>query len=225
MGGSPLNDTVEHQRAARADLVAALRHEILGPAGGEDEVLTSRERPLLRYLVGRLAPAGTSVAADEDDSASDAGSAEDDADTGYAPPVTMAMNPSSVGLSFITEAGVKTLEITLRWGRYEPEQRQETDAEGNVRNQKVFCRKQRHQVIELDLTVARHEPRILESGVRAEFLVRSRPDGRTAVSVFLVNRTESHNPQWPDTATRLEAIAIGNKKTAPLARPKRLGEC
>ena len=69
------------------------------------EELSSRERPTLRYLMGRLAPAGTVVAAEDDEGSADVGGDDDDADTGYASPITMAMNPSSIGLSFIVELG------------------------------------------------------------------------------------------------------------------------
>jgi hypothetical protein len=196
--GSQVSDLIERQRGVRADLVDSLCGEILGPAGGENEELSGRERPLLRYLVGRLAPAGTSVAADEDDGAADTAGGDDDADTGYASPVTMAMNPSSVGLSFLIEPEVTRLEVTLRWGRYEAGEREEKDDDGTVRKQKVYRRSQRQYVVELDLEQATLEPVTLESGVRAEFLARRRSGGRTAASVFLVNRIESRNPQWPD---------------------------
>jgi len=192
-----VNDLTRRQRDARTDLTEAFRSELLGPAGGEDEELTSRERPALRYLIGRLAPAGTAVAAEEDEGAADAGADDDDADTGYASPIMMAMNPSSIGLSFLIEPGVDRLEVTLRWGRYEPEDREEEGRDGKLRKHKVHCRNQHEHVVQLDLSTS-PLPIALEPGVRAEFLVRRRPDGRTAASAFLVNRIESRSPERPE---------------------------
>src|SRR5690349_6879915 len=112
-------DLARRQNSCRGDLFESLRDELLGPAGGEGEELVGRDRPTLRYLVGRLAPANTLVAAEEDEGTADAGSSDDDADTGYASPITMAMNPSSIGITFLTDVHVSELNVTLRWGQYE----------------------------------------------------------------------------------------------------------
>jgi hypothetical protein len=192
-----VHDLTGRQRDARADLADALRAELLGPAGGTDEELTIRERPTLRYLVGRLAPAGTAVAAEEDEGNADAGADDESADTGYASPITMAMNPSSIGISFLTEPGVDRLEVTLRWGHYETEERAEEGRADKSGKQKVYRRHEQHHVVELDLA-SPAAPVTLQPGVRAEFLLRRRPDGRTASSVFLVNRIESRSPERPD---------------------------
>ena len=192
-----MDDLTERQREARMDLAHALRSELLGPAGGENEELTSRERPTLRYLIGRLAPANTAVPAEEDEGAADVGGDDDDADTGYASPITMAMNPSSIGLSFVTEPGVGQLEVSLRWGRYEPGERDEEGPDGKTRKRKTYRRHQSDHKTSADLSVA-PPPVELEPGVYAEFLVRRASDGRTAASVFLVNRINSRSPQRPD---------------------------
>ena len=113
-----MDDLTERQAATRRELVQALRDDILGPAGGPEEVLTGSERPLTRYLVGRLAPVGTGVDAEEDDDSAGGESEIGDSDAGTASPVTMAMNPSSIGLSFVVDDGVDELEITATWGRY-----------------------------------------------------------------------------------------------------------
>ncbi|HUY48532.1 MAG TPA: DISARM system helicase DrmA [Streptosporangiaceae bacterium] len=192
-----MSDLAQDQRQARTDLAGALRGELLGPAGGEDEELPSRERPTLRYLIGRLAPARTAVSAEEDEGAGEAATDDDDTDSGYASPITMAMNPSSIGLSFLTEPGVEQLELTLRWARYEPDEREETGEDGRTRRHKVYRRQQAHHVVVLQLPVA--PPGVeLEPGIRAEFLVRELDDGRAAVSVFLVNRIEARIPERPE---------------------------
>lgn len=60
---------IEIQRDMRSELVAMLSGELLGPMEGPDEAL--RQRPTGRYLVGRLAPAGTAVSPEEDEGASE----------------------------------------------------------------------------------------------------------------------------------------------------------
>lgn len=192
-----MHDLMQRRRDARADLAEALRSELLGPAGGPGEQLSVRERPTLRYLVGRLAPAGTAVSAEEDEGNSDAGTDDEDSDTGYASPVTMSMNPSSVGISFVVEPRVRVLEVTLAWGRYEPEERQIEDEGGKVTTQKVYQRYQEEHTISVELHPS-PKPTQLSPGVQAEFLVREQHDGRAFASIFLVNRIESRTPERPD---------------------------
>jgi hypothetical protein len=196
--GSPSGSLTQRQRHDRADLELVLRRELLGPADSDTEELSSRERPTLRYLLGRLAPAGTAIPADEDEGAADAGGADDeDSDTGYASPIAMSMNPSSIGLSVVTEPSVKQLEITMRWGRYHLEERDREGADGRVQKERLYCRQPNERTITLDLN-GPQEPFELDVGVFAEFLVRAYTDGRSAVSVFLVNRIDANDPGRPD---------------------------
>jgi hypothetical protein len=218
-----MNDLTGTQRRARTDLADALCSELLGPAGGEDEELPTRERPTLRYLLGRLAPARTAVPPEEDEGTAEAGSDDDDADTGYASPMTMAMNPSSIGVSFLTEPGVERLEITLRWGRYEPGEREETGEDGRTRKNRIYQRRQQHHVHTLQVADG-PKPATLEPGVLAEFLIRRQGDGRAAVSVFLVNRIEARNPERPDDDEWLfqPQISIRAADQRPAFSPRRL---
>jgi hypothetical protein len=73
---------IDRQKQSRDDLVTMLGRELLGPYDGPDEA--SDTRPTLRYLLGRLAPAGTAVSPEEDEGAADAGAGDDDADIAYA---------------------------------------------------------------------------------------------------------------------------------------------
>ena len=76
----------------RGDLVETLSRELLGPFDGPGEVL--RQRPTGRYLLGRLAPAGTAVSPEEDEGAADSGTGDDASDTGYASPESLAPPPA-----------------------------------------------------------------------------------------------------------------------------------
>lgn len=203
--------------AARSDLVDALRSELIGPAAGEAEELT--QRPTSRYLLGRLAPPDTKVDPDEDDGSGEAGSDGDDADAGHASPITMAMNPSSIGVSFVVAPHCGPLTVTARWGYYEKVQRIETSdgtdltsmdagelpdgeevvvedgdgarGQGRTRKRTYHVRTQQHHEVTFDPEADRQEPvDVSGDGVCVEFLVRRRPEGGSAVSVFLVNRRE-----------------------------------
>jgi hypothetical protein len=83
---------------ARARLIEALRYELLGPSDPEELLY---ESPVTRYLTGLLAPFGTGVLPSErDDSWSAEGGDEDAGAPEGAPPISQAMSPSSIGLSF-----------------------------------------------------------------------------------------------------------------------------
>ena len=106
-----------------------LSYELLGPEA-PDEVLT--ESPLTRYLTGMLAPFGTGVAVEEQDEAL---TAEDgDEELGApdpAPPLSQAITPSSIGLSFLLPEDVAAVEVAPEWGEYSPETVQPEDAAQN----------------------------------------------------------------------------------------------
>ena len=173
------------QRSMRDDLVAILDRELLGPFDGPEETL--HQRPTLRYLVGRLAPAGTEVGPEEDEGGAGAGSGGDDSETGFASPISMAMNPSSIGLSFTVGPSVRDVEISAEWGTYLEEK-----AHKWVRAQHTVTRT-------VTVTDSGDSACELSNGVHLQWLRRVLPDGeRCAVSVFLVNRNRSENPRRPD---------------------------
>ncbi len=102
--------------AARQRLVDALRFELLGPEAPEEELA---ESPITRYLTGMLAPFGTEVPPTEQDESLAIGDGEEDAGTaGVAPPLSQAMSPSSIGLSFLLPGGIFELSVTAKWGDY-----------------------------------------------------------------------------------------------------------
>lgn len=214
-------NTVDRRRAARDDLRDALRNELLGPAGGPDEVLPGRDRPTQRYLIGRLAPAGTAVSAEEDDGAADAGGDADDADSGSASPINMAMNPSSIGLSFVIGGG-DHITATADWGSY----RSETTEE--IRGEKVVSVQSWHRTAhncsyELPLAEGNGATE-LEPGVTFEWLISRRPDGRRAVSLFLVNRIVSGEPERPPDDEWLfqPLLSVRAPSGAPVFVPREL---
>ena len=117
----------------RADLVARITADLLGPLDGEEEVIrgyqmrdgrwSSPGRVRDRYLVGMLAPKGTIAVDPERDD--DVGPEEGDeagsggVQDGRSPRLVLAQ--SSMGLSVVVDASVGGLVARCRWGQYRRE--------------------------------------------------------------------------------------------------------
>jgi len=129
--------------SARAGLVEVLKRELIGPAEGDTEVLTTP--PDDRYLLGRIAPTRLTGAADDLEAAASTGapvtgveeettnaSAEEDPgeDTDDEPVRRGLMIPASMGLRFQVPADPAELEsitVHVSWGTYESTGRDDAD--------------------------------------------------------------------------------------------------
>ena len=186
---------LENQRGIRGDLIQTLTRELLGPFDGPEEVLN--QRPTSRYLLGRLAPAGTEVAPEEDEGSADAGAGGDDYEAGYISPISMAMNPSSIGLSFTVDSSITAVVVTATWGTYSESKRRSSGTEGTRREYSEWVRREHSFTCEIDTTQPGRKE--LESEVEIQWLCRQLPDGkRRTVSVFLVNRKIAASSRRPD---------------------------
>nr|WP_315200809.1 DISARM system helicase DrmA [Actinomyces oris] len=121
--------------SARAGLVEVLKRELIGPAEGDTEILTTP--PDDRYLLGRIAPTRLTGAADDLEAAASTGApvtgveeemtnatAEEDPgqDADDEPVRRGLMIPASMGLRFQVPADPAELEsitIHVSWGTYE----------------------------------------------------------------------------------------------------------
>ncbi len=108
-------------RQIREKLQHYLEADLLGPAGGEDEELSRRERlPTDRYILGLLAPRGTQLPAGEDDDFGVA--AGEDEDTNDAPSANQDAPkwaiPSSIGITLSVDCAVASIAVTASWGKY-----------------------------------------------------------------------------------------------------------
>jgi hypothetical protein len=93
-------------------------HDLLGPAGGQDEEFDQREDHVYgRYLVGLLAPKAVKIQREElDELGTDE---QDDAESGKSDKATLPAGtffPNSFGLSFVIETGAKAFLIRTNWG-------------------------------------------------------------------------------------------------------------
>ena len=130
--------------SARAGIVEVLKRELIGPAEGDTEVLTTP--PDDRYLLGRIAPTRLTGAADDLEAAVSTGApvagveeettnatAEEDPgeDTDDEPVRRGLMIPASMGLRFQVPADPTELEsitVHVSWGAYESTGRDDTDS-------------------------------------------------------------------------------------------------
>lgn len=214
---------IESQRDMRGDLVRTLSRELLGPFDGPDEALP--QRPTSRYVLGRLAPAGTQVSPEEDEGAADAATEDDNLDTGYASPISMAMNPSSIGVSFTVGPEVGEVEVTAEWGRYVKESRETERNDGSRGESTVWARSQHTEVF--GVAVGDSGIQDLAGDVQVQWLCRTLPDGRRrAVSVFLVNRASPMNSGKPDDSEWLfqPGLSVRHHDNAAVFEARALGD-
>lgn len=103
-----------------------IRRDLLGPAGGEHEIVTEQSIRN-RYLLGMLAP----LKVTEEEEAELADDSEDNPEEGTAEPSTpvkRGTTPSTFGLSFCLDMAETEFEAEARWGQY----LREPDAEGKT---------------------------------------------------------------------------------------------
>jgi len=194
----------------RDRLVEALRLDLVGPGRDDDladELLPGWVRPSAWYLTGFLIPDGTppELASDDDEDddfelvPEEAG--EESAEARKA--AKKGFFPSSMGLSFLVDAGRRALDVRVRWGDYSPD---EVDGEGGdvIR---VWRRRAREERVEIEVG-QEHQPglgqgqaprirdvpgsdglqlHVVERPVNAPGLEDRIAPGTRSVSVFLVN--------------------------------------
>ncbi len=172
----------------RDELQALVEHELLGPAGGEEEILVD-ERPRERYLVGMLAPLGeANSGAQMDESLAGDSDAPEEGSEDTGTPHRDTTMPSSMGMSFCVAGDVRKITVTARWGRYLKEAGEEgSDAPGTTK--RAWRRSQivgSKDVALRDGTLDPWSPSKETPEVEVKGVARKR-DGDWVVSLFLVN--------------------------------------
>ncbi len=165
--------------------------QLLGPWGGPEEIV---EEPTVRgrYLVGMLAPRGSSGIPEETDEGGMGGTDSEDGTADAPPPkAAAAMLPSSIGLTFAVAGEATALRISARWGRY---LRAEIHEERYQRADGSYRRVWRRAPVEATAPpvplvpgrIAPWSPCGETPGVSVKGLVRQR-HGQWIVTLFLVN--------------------------------------
>ena len=117
MNQQPTTETSSFYKAKgdtiRERLLDALRVDLVGPEEPE-EVL--QQSPGTRYLVGMLAPRGTTLSPSDDEGLDT--TVEENEEQEIGPRVAQELAPSSVGLSFIVDSICESLNVNTSWGEY-----------------------------------------------------------------------------------------------------------
>jgi hypothetical protein len=175
----------EDIRTELLDLVVADLH---GPLSGPDEEFpVARENPIDRYPLGRLAPAGETVAPETQDELSEAG--EENTEDGRAEPSAPnqpSLHPSAIGFSATVAGDVDRLLVTATWARYEPA---DSENEEQARRGRVWRREQLDGRATVPLVDGLLE-RVTLTEKQREVIVRGRArryEGNWLVTLFLEN--------------------------------------
>ncbi|ABC32370.1 conserved hypothetical protein [Hahella chejuensis KCTC 2396] len=123
----------------RSDIVMLLEKELVGPLGGEKEVLT--DKPHKRYLMGVLFP----KAVEQDEGDEDDSETIDQVDSSIA--LSSEFKPSSVAISFATN-DIAILKLRVSAGRY-TQTGNEWEREPLSTNLVFDCQNQQNQTITL----------------------------------------------------------------------------
>ena len=176
----------------RDELDVLVRKELLGPFGGNEEEI--EETPTTRYLVGMLAPPGEETGANQNDDFATGGS--DDGQDGASEQNQIrsdSLFPSSIGLSFVVDESVTSVNVTATWGSYEKRESETLTNKKSGEPLKVWKRTHVQKTVPaLDISTGS----IKRTAIAVEFpdvylqgLSRVR-NGQRIVSLFLVNAQE-----------------------------------
>ena len=190
--------------SARAGIVEVLRRELIGPAGGEEEILSSS--PDQRYLLGRIAPTRLTGAQDDLEAAASTGApvvgveeetanaAEEDIgeDADDEPVRRGLMIPASMGLRFQVPANLDAVAVHVSWGTYEPFRRHDA-ADGRESRTTSYRRISHDHSVSLplaELTPGRTQDYVLEDCVTLRvdsYRDAAWPGGRYLLELALCN--------------------------------------
>ncbi|MDQ0878980.1 hypothetical protein QFZ77_007639 [Paenibacillus sp. V4I3] len=165
----------------REELIKRMELELVGPNMTNEEL---NESPTQRYLSGILWPVGTEIEKEDDEDNSTEEDGEESGLPDRTAPLMQAMKPSSIGLSFVINPGVKTLFVDVHWGQYEQR--------GDRKNPN-WLRTPINLTYTINIIPADGKRRTIPTDdpeVFVEWITRPLNDGlgRHAISLFLVNR-------------------------------------
>jgi len=173
----------------RQEFEDLVRRDLLGPAGGEQEVITEQS-VRNRYLLGMLAPLkGTEV---EEDTGELADDSEDNPEEGTAEPSTpvkRGTTPSTFGMSFCLDLVETEFEAQARWGQY----LREPDADGKL-VWKRYPRGGSRKISLAEGNLAEWSPDAESPHVTVRGRIRRRAD-HWSVTLFLSNEQEECRPR------------------------------
>jgi hypothetical protein len=172
----------------RRELLDLTLRDLLGPAGGPDEIVTE-DRVSGRYVIGALEPKDEAPDDEPIETLTDAvPDSEDGKPPASTPPLPM-MRQTAIGLTFSVTPETRALEVTARWGQYKREKSHDilTD-KGNPKS--VWQRHPREGTVRLMLRPGQLETLIPVPEQPAVFVrgrLRDRGGGARVITLHLVN--------------------------------------
>ena len=199
----------------RAELEHLVVRDLLGPIGGDDEELT--DSPVDQYVIGRLAPNGSTVEPDQLDALADAEpQALEEGDREPDAPNVPSLQPSAVGFTICMDGDASEVTVDASWARYE-----RAPAPEHERVASVWRRAQvaGHAVIKisegeiLPQTLTAEQPQIMVRGRARRF------QGDWLISLFLING-QPDTPGPKNWIFQAELAVHGAEGEAPF-KPRR----
>ena len=201
----------------REELHGLVLADLHGPLGGETEEFGS-ERPTDRYVVGRLAPAGTLIEPDTQDDPADCDGADlgEDQTEPSAPNIT-SLAPSALGCTVYVTGATRELALHATWAWY-----RRTEPSGETETGRVWQR----VPVPGSATIRLAEGALGPQPLNAEYpqvVVRGRArrhEGNWLVSLFLVN-AQARPSVLPDSAWLFQvALMVIGPERAPVFLPR-----
>lgn len=169
----------ENYITVRKELVERLSSELVGPNYPRESI---KGKPLQKYLCGILWPINSGLAMEENEQGSTQGKETHKEEYESLAPLSKAMNPSTVGLSFLVDSNISNIYVTVRFGMYE-----------NVGEKEEWTRipyeDMKQEKINISASINKRQKKCVPNNdsVFLEWITRPYGDA-LAVSMFLVNR-------------------------------------
>jgi hypothetical protein len=191
----------------REIFVAELIKEVLGPRSGVRELL--HENPLNEYITGVLAPIVRKVSREVDAEAEIPaegvpGMGEEEAEDVdvnvpplFSPVLDPKRRPSTMGISFVLEStDTPQIDVCLTWARYF--KIEENGWERKPRSAVLRINAESGSTFWIDGTGRVVDPDSAEAEVSLHVISRRRSVNQFFITLYLVNRVKSSNPENPD---------------------------
>ncbi len=178
-------DVTTSPAAIRAEFEKLIVDDLLGPAGGPEEIIPTQPVPRDRYLVGLLAPRQSYVSPSRFDAATAADPSGATSEDHVASPPQLV--PSALGLTFAVPADARELSVEAAWGHYV----RETITDDDEKRTRVWHRSPRGGTLRIALPGIDGALETQQPDAEFERIVvngRVRRRGNAAlVTLFLVN--------------------------------------